>query len=338
MKEKPFDPQQSFLRWQDGRLSQSEAQQLQSWLDESEENRKRWDRLKQTWQAADLPPIPQGTPQETQWQQIVNRIEAAEHTPEPKTHSWSIMAWLQQLNLPLPRLVAVGFALAFLFVALEFGGRFLTPNLQTIVVPHGKRQQLQLAEGIRVYLNAGTTFRYPPSLNANNRNVQLQGEAYFQVEPQATPFLVETSHATTTVLGTQFNVRAREYQTVVFVKQGRVQVKPKHDVQTEQLLVSEGEAGISEANSLQKKAVEHPETILAWLDGRLIFHRRPLAEALTEIERFYNLRIEADSSLLHHTITASFGQEPPSQIVEALALAVGARASRRETGYLLLPQ
>jgi len=259
-----------------------------------------------------------------------------EHVPETETASHPIIDWMRELNLPLPQLVAVGLALVLLFVVLEFGSQFLEGNSQMVVVPHGERQQLELADDIRVHLNAGTRFTYPASLDSDNRKVHLQGEAYFELQQQAAPFVVETSEATTTVIGTQFNVKAREYKTVVFVKQGRVQVQPNKP-QTEKLMVSEGEAAVSDMDSVQKKLVEHPETILAWLEGRLVFHRRPLTDALAEIERVYNIQIEADSSLLHHTVTASFGEEPPSKIVEVLALAVDAHVSRRGNRYLLLP-
>lgn len=333
---KKFDPMQYFLRWQDGRLSQKEAQQLQGWLDESKENRKTWESLKSAWDVAAPPAIPAGKPQEKQWERLVQRIEGVDSKSEPQIQaSFSLTGWLRKLELPLPRLAAVGIALALLFAAIEFGGRFLGTEFETVVVPHGQRQQLELPDGTWIHLNAGTTFRFPEDFGSDMRKVQLDGEAYFQVTQTATPFVVETEQATTTVAGTEFNIKAREYKTVVFVKKGRVQVTPNDKI-AQKIMISEGEIATAETQTVQKKVAEHPESILAWREGRLVFHRQPLPDVLAEIERFYNIEIEADSTLLHHTVTASFGQEPPSQIVETLALALDARTRTQDGQYYLV--
>jgi transmembrane sensor len=337
MERQVFNPMQYFLRWQEDRLSQTEAQQLRSWLAESEENREAWERLKKTWRASEHPAIPDGTPQETQWQRFLNRIEKVEYTPERHPQTSSILDWVGNLNLPLRRLAVTAVALALVFLAIQFRAKFLGSELKTLSVPNGQRHQLVLADGSRVNLNAGATLRYPRTFDSNARQVRLQGEGYFDVIPSGPPFVVETEESTITVSGTEFDVQAREYKTVVFVKQGRVQVTSKNAEQVEPLLIVEGEVATIDAKSVHKNVAKDPEEILAWREGRLVLHRRPLAEVLAEIQRFYNITIEADSSLLHHTVTASFRQEPPSQIVEALALAVNARASRQGNHYLLLP-
>lgn len=325
-----------FLRWQDGRLSQVEAKQLQRWLAESEENRKAWERLKNAWQAAEHPAIPQGASQETRWQRLLNRIEEVEYTPEIQSQKSSILDWVRNFDLPLRRLAVTAVALVLVFLAIQFRAKFLGSDLKVVSVPNGQQQQLVLADGSRVHLNAGATLRYPRTFNSNTRQVRLQGEGYFNVIPSGPPFVVETEESTITVSGTEFDVQAREYKTVVFVKRGRVHVRSKNAGRVEPLLIVGGEVATIDAKSVHKNPAKDPEEILAWREGRLVLHRRPLTEALAEIQRFYNITIDADSSLLHHTVTASFGQESPSQIVSALALAVNARASRQGNRYLLL--
>jgi len=333
---KRIDLQMLFLRWQDGRLSEKEEERLQHWLQASEENRKTWEGLKSAWDVAAPPAIPEGSPQEKQWERLVQRIEGAGLKSELQIQpSFSFTGWLRKLELPLPRLAAAGIALALLFVVIEFGGRFLGTEMQTVHVPPGQRQSLELSDGTRIQLNAGTTFHYPKNFDSDIRHVELAGEAYFHVAQTATPFVVRTEHATTTVTGTEFNIKAREYKTVVFVKKGRVQVTPNDNI-AQKIMISEGEIATAETQTVQKKVAEHHDSILAWREGRLVFHRQPLPDVLAEIERFYNIEIEADSTLLHHTVTASFGQEPPSQIVETLALALDARTRKQDEHYYLV--
>lgn len=78
-----------------------------------------------------------------------------------------------------------------------------------ITVAEGQRAQLTLSDGTRVWLNSGSTMRYPASFGSDRRTVQLDGEGYFEVSRnEEVPFVVETSKADVEVLGTKFNIEA----------------------------------------------------------------------------------------------------------------------------------
>lgn len=94
-------------------------------------------------------------------------------------------------------------------VARDFSQR--GEQLLTVSVPYGQRVNLTLQDGTSVWLNAGTTFRYPALFTGRERRVEIDGEARFEVAHDARhPFIVETYACDVEVLGTKFNVMAEE--------------------------------------------------------------------------------------------------------------------------------
>lgn len=80
---------------------------------------------------------------------------------------------------------------------------------QTITVPAGQRAQITLADGTRVWLNAQSTLTYASNFGRKERNVELDGEAYFEVtKNKKLPFYVHTEMNKVRVVGTCFNVCA----------------------------------------------------------------------------------------------------------------------------------
>ena len=102
----------------------------------------------------------------------------------------------------------------------------------TLVVPRGKRSSLQLPDGSKVWVNAGSVLRFPSTFASEKRMIQVQGEIYIEVvRDESKPFYVQTPKFTVNVLGTSFNVSAysdEELQSVVLVK-GQVAVKTRDE-------------------------------------------------------------------------------------------------------------
>src|SRR5690606_34396534 len=92
--------------------------------------------------------------------------------------------------------------------------------------PKGGTYQISLPDGTRVWLNAASTLKYPTRFDGKERVVELEGEAYFEVNRNRIPFLVKTGTQTIEVLGTQFNVSAyvdeKEIQTTLVAGSVRI--------------------------------------------------------------------------------------------------------------------
>ncbi|MCK5538230.1 MAG: FecR domain-containing protein, partial [Bacteroidales bacterium] len=94
--------------------------------------------------------------------------------------------------------------------------------------PRGEKSKINLPDGSVVWLNSETTIRYPHNFTADNRNVELKGEAYFEVEKyKEMPFTVKTKDYTINVLGTKFNVMAYSdfNRTETALIEGKVQIE-----------------------------------------------------------------------------------------------------------------
>src|SRR5690606_11646560 len=104
-----------------------------------------------------------------------------------------------------------------------------TDNLQ-LTTPKGGTYQITLADGTKVWLNSASTLRYPSRFDGDERIVEMEGEAYFEVAPFSSksprPFLVKTENQTLKVLGTHFNVSAYadEEETKTTLVEGAVQI------------------------------------------------------------------------------------------------------------------
>ncbi|MFQ5706762.1 MAG: FecR domain-containing protein [bacterium] len=338
-KRESFDLTRYFLRWQDGRLSPSERKQLEKWLNAAPENQKAWTRVQQVWQASSSLAVPKGVAQGNQWQRLLDRLPAMESGPAYlKSRLVAFISQLSSFSWLSSRWAIAGASVLILFVLVKFWPSSIGQDLQTVTVPYGQQYKLVLSDGSSVHLNAGSIFKYPKSFNSKIRKVELRGEGYFEVEHGDRSFVVETPQATTEVVGTEFNLRSWEYETIVFVKRGRVTIRPKLSQGDDQIEIAAGQAATCDVESVRLRPVENPEDVLAWREGRLVFRRKPLNEVLAEMERFFNVQIQADSSLLQHTITGSFTEEPLPKMVQALAAALNVRYTKGARGYRLMPK
>lgn len=85
-------------------------------------------------------------------------------------------------------------------------GKEVEPVYNKITVPTGGEYLVLLSDGSRVRLNSCSSLRYPVVFTGENRTVELEGEAYFEVEKSVHPFFVKTSNVNVRVTGTTFNV------------------------------------------------------------------------------------------------------------------------------------
>lgn len=174
----------------------------------------------------------------------VGRAADRRHAPDRRSisravdKSGRISRWMpvrRTFRMSARRTVWMAGGAAAAVVLLIAVGLFVRMQPQTMSVPYGEAQMVELRDGSQVELSGGSTLTYPRRWESGERRVRLDGEAYFDVIPQDLPFVVQTFNADVTVLGTQFNVRAWEDdpvpETAVTLAAGRVAVTPRRDDQ-----------------------------------------------------------------------------------------------------------
>lgn len=165
-------------------------------------------------------------------------------------------------------------------------------NNYTLNIPKGKAYQLVLEDGTEVYLNTGSKIVFPNHFANDRRVVEVTGEAYFKVTKDANrPFIVKTASFSTQVLGTEFNIRAypQEESSVTLVT-GKVLVTSSENGDS-QATLSPGQNATSQGGQIIVKDVDI-ENYTAWKDGYFFFGEASLDDIMTEISRWYNVRVE----------------------------------------------
>lgn len=165
-------------------------------------------------------------------------------------------------------------------------------------IPLGGTYQLTLPDGTKVWLNAGSSLKFPSNFNgAKERKVELTGEAYFEVFSNARqPFEVKTATQELSVLGTHFNVNAYDNETVVrtTLAEGVVLIRKKgieDPVEGRDFVVLKpGQQSQMALDALAVKAVDVMQYI-SWKDGFFRFEDNTIEEVMKMLSRWYNIKV-----------------------------------------------
>lgn len=216
-----------------------------------------------------------------------------------------------------------------------------TPELHQLVIPYGKTSEIVLADGTKVYLNAGSSLVYPEYFVDKRREVLLVGEAFFEVsEDKEHPFIVQTSDIRVKVLGTHFNISAYHSDGVIetVLTEGKVELEQNNSSLFSEKKVLEPGQLASFNKSTQVTSVKKVNTsnYTLWKDGVYKFESTDLSRVIKKLERYYNLRFLYSDPLLG-TIKISGKldlNETREEIISRVALAATIEINNvNETSY-----
>lgn len=158
----------------------------------------------------------------------------------------------------------------------------------TLEVPRGGEYRLELSDGTLIALNAESKIRYPNRFEGEERRVELEGEAFFDVMHQAgRPFIVSNERAQVRVLGTSFNLKAYPNERLqATLLAGCVMV----DCGTESVSISPGEQLTWNGREWSVRQVDVTPYI-AWREQRFVFDDELLEEVLGKLERWYDINV-----------------------------------------------
>lgn len=208
--------------------------------------------------------------------------------------------------LVIPLFLALG------FLYFQFNQYLFQKNVFVDVVsPAGSRTSLNLPDGSMVWLNGDSHITYP-AVFGKNREVKIEGEAFFKVKSDKKhPFLVTAKDIIVRATGTQFNVMAYNDipEVSVILKEGKVAV-----VNDKQTVMKEMGPGYElryneQSSSIAYKEIDS-ENYSGWISGRLIFNYASLSEVVERMEKWYGVDIEVvDKELLPLHFRATFVNE-----------------------------
>lgn len=171
-------------------------------------------------------------------------------------------------------------------------------KFNTISIPRGGIYALILSDGTKVWLNSSTTMRYPTSFTGPTRQVEVKGEAYFEVaKNKAQPFIVAMSDQKIEVVGTHFNVYAyqKEKRSETTLLEGKILISKGK--QTELLKPGQQAINISGDNPIKVIPLADAEDAIAWKNGYFISSHESIYNVMNKISRWYDVDIEYRGNL-----------------------------------------
>jgi ferric-dicitrate binding protein FerR (iron transport regulator) len=211
------------------------------------------------------------------------------------------------------------------------GSNILLPNQKMaqakIISPLGARTYFTLPDGSSGWLNSGSTLKFPAQFSGNQRDLELIGEAWFNVVKNPDlPFVVNAAGIEVIALGTKFNVNAYPSDDFIDVtlESGKVIIKRKN--QPKNKLLAELNPGdqVIISKKVQKPVAEtkvQTKNFTSWKQGKLIVRNEKMSEIATKLERWYNVKITIeDVEIENYIYRATFVDETIEEVLKYLKL------------------
>ena len=333
------DDYDRWARFFSGNLSEEENEDIQRWIDASIDHREYATEMRELWDnlSARKPvALPQSV--DDSWSAVIERAKvehgrsrrAKEREPVRRPKRYPVFR--------MGILVSVLIVPILFFLYSRTGTLDQNQQLITYKSEKGERLSIRLNDGSMAYLSVDSKLIVPEKFTVASREVELEGEGYFDVVSDETrPFVVHAGPSSVEVLGTEFNLRSyeSEEEVTLLVTEGRVSFHNENVRSSDGSLVVAGHRGTySEGQPILVEDYERIDAVLGWREGKLIFEDRSLAEITSEIERWYTTEFRFDEASLSEikiTVTVDLkGNEPLGNVLDVIEQTAGVKCTRGE--------
>lgn len=306
------------IRILSGNTNKADIYELNKWLNESEENKAEFNRLKNIWDATHPTFSSQNIDTKKAQELFFKTINKKQR--KNKVAMFVTFMYKAAAVLFIPLLIST----IYLYAKINFDNTKHETDTayQTISIPFGMTSSVKLSDGSTVWLNAGTTIKYPIVFDKKVREIELiKGEAFFEVNanPQY-PFIVKTNFINVTATGTRFNVNAYQNEDNIAVSLDHGKVSISNGFPNKKIEMTPGEILSYNKNS-NSYTIEHGNVYnnYAWIDGVTIFRDVNLKEVFSKLEQKYNVHfIIKDTEINDYPYHATFENESLSEILNIL--------------------
>ena len=302
-----------------GECNDEEAARVEAWCEEGPENRKALEQLYYTLFVGERIAVMNTVDTEASLEQFKSAIREKEKKAKRKSIS---IRWGRYAT------VAAAFLTGLVFAGGIAWG-LLSNKLSDyeVITAAGQRAQTVLPDGSKVWLNASSKIVYHNSFWSSDRQIDLSGEAYFEVESDKEhPFIVKTKELTVEATGTAFNVNAytSDNVTAVTLVKGKVAVTLD---KKKTISLSPGEKiDYNLVTSLYNVNKTNTYKWCSWKDGVLIFRDDPLEYVFKRLGQTYNVEfILKDAELGKYSYKATFEGESLNEILRLLEMSAPIR-------------
>lgn len=307
-------------RYLAGEASQKEVEELIEWAGKSEENMARIAKIKILRTNVLMPERRAGADEADSFVRELRRRSKTKRK--------------LQINRWVYASVAAASIILFVYIfkiiddreRLESEISFILSQEQSIYensTPLGVKGKIVLPDSTIVWMNSGSTIRYPSKFRGNTREITFTGEGYFEVKknPERPMSIQLDNGLKVSVTGTKFNLTSylNDNTISLLLVEGSVSL---YDSRKMHLYELKPDQKISYSKVDSKISIVNPEDqqpITGWKNGWLIFEDTPMVEIIKKLERWYGVKIIVmDSSVLKKNLTAKFREESLSQVLELM--------------------
>lgn len=333
-----------------GEFNGEGKKKMENWIKANPEREEKVEQLYKIWRESEIPPFQLNV--EEAWNRLSAEMDAFEQerrglrSATAKSNSGNFRNYHRlhkkgRKTLGTTRRIMVAAATVLILVSAGLFSFYISSvndadaitenDHRVFITQHGERASYVLNDGSNVILHAGSRLEIPENYNIENRELYLEGEAYFEtVHDTEHPFIVHSRHSYTKVVGTRFLVQSWNeagHEVEVIVSEGKVLFGDSRSLEagdTKEVLVSQNHRGTlsGDAGPVVSK-IEDLDWHLGWTEGRLVFENRPLSEVIPKLERWYHLEINIENKeIADKRITAEIDYSlPMSEVLEGVAMA-----------------
>jgi ferric-dicitrate binding protein FerR (iron transport regulator) len=318
-------PEHLILKYLQGTLSPEEKEKFQSWLNETDDHRKMVSDFRTIWQVSAASETKIDMNEALEFERLQTSLAANEDANAPRQSK------TKSYFLRIAAAIAVVFFSSFILYTLVFRNSSVTHETFSDI------KEIDLPDGSKVWLNAKSSLKYTSDFS-NERKISLEGEGFFEVQPDPEkPFVLHTGKAEISVLGTSFNVKAFQDDslTEVFVVTGKVNFLSTE--LNKSIVLTPGLNGfLNKIDRTISLDAEPPLNITAWKDKTLVFRKAPLREVIKDLRNHFKVDIAVkNESLLDCRFTGTFNDARVEDIIAALSAALNLQVHHDSNRYLL---
>lgn len=207
----------------------------------------------------------------------------------------------------------------YLYISGKIGSQETSCN--TIFAENGQISKAMLPDGTVIWINSGSSLKYSNAFGKLNRNVELTGQAYFDVAKNKNlPFVVSCDEIKVKVLGTRFTAESYpENRSIsVVLVEGSVELLPQNDTKAFAKLKPDEMLVYNKKDSKFQINQVKAEKYVSWKEGIIHIYDQPLKEVVAKLQKRYNQQIILEKGLEDYKVTFSIRNEDFNEVLNML--------------------
>jgi len=324
----------SLAKYLSGEMSEVELRDFEKEITVSEENKISIEKMKKQWSAMKGYREPKTPDASKAWNKLHARLDNENLLPEKSVETRNRFMPVR-VRIAAVILVLVGISAV---IYLQVNRKSPAEMVRVNTANEANTLIKTLNDGSVIYIAQNSLFSFPKEFENDSRNVELKGEAFFDIVPNPDkPFIIETDEVLIEVLGTAFNVKTEDDEGfALFVDRGKVKVTLKKDPSHSELVIAGEKVTTNKNNIVKSKFVADQASL--WYKQHMHFKDEPLQNIISVLNRNFNTTfVITEKEIGIRRLTVTFNKETAEEMTELICLTLNLK-SQNINGSVVLSE